>query len=369
MLVTVTVGLPAHADSVPDAYVVQTGDTLSSIAIMAGISVDRIVELNGLESPDTIFVGDALLLVEPTPVPTPARILHGVEAGDTLSSISRQFNVEVAALVAANGIEDPNALAVGIELVIPDVPAVLAAATPAPEPTAPPPSPTPEPTPLPPTPSPAATPTPTAQPTPTPTRATASQAAFVPSAAAGTYVVQRGDTLFSIAGKHGVTPEALTAANHLATPDSLLIGQRLIIPARAATAQPTVVGQPGAPNDIVGIARQYLGAPYLFGGTTPAGFDCSGFIYFVFSRAGRTIGRDVSAQYDSGPQVPREQLQPGDLVFFQNTYMQGLSHNGIYIGNGEFINAVNEESGIAISQLSSPYWAERWYGATRPRSR
>ena len=77
--------------------------------------------------------------------------------------------------------------------------------------------------------------------------------------------------------------------------------------------------------------------------------------------------RDIWSQWDSGPHVARDQLQPGDLVFFQNTYMEGLSHNGIYIGNGEFVNAVDEESGVAISKLSSPYWTEHWYGATRPR--
>jgi cell wall-associated NlpC family hydrolase len=354
VLVLTWLGTPVYADSVSDSYVVQPGDTLSSIAAAAGVSVDRIVELNGLESPDVIYVGDSLVLAEPTPV----RVVYRVEAGDTLSSVSRQFGVGVAALVSANVIEDPNQIAVGTELVIPDqssaavAPIRMAAPVPAT------PTPTPQPTVAPPPAPPAAT----------PIRAPAASAPTASIPAEGSYVVQQGDTLYSIARARGLAPAAIVTANRLASADHIFVGQRLIIPARAAP-QSASVAQPAATNDVVALARQYLGAPYLFGGTTPSGFDCSGFIYWVFTRAGRGIERDIWSQYDSGPHVAREQLQPGDLVFFQNTYMPGLSHNGIYVGNGQFINAVDEDSGVAVSRLTSPYWAERWYGATRPRSR
>lgn len=335
-----------------EGYVVQPGDTLTGIAEMAGISVDRIVELNGLASPDTIFVGDTLLLAEPTPV----RVGYRVQAGDTLSSIAQQFGVEVGSIAAANGMEDPNAIAVGAELVIPDPrPMAVAAARaePTPRPTA---APTSRPTLTPAAAPRAAVASPTAAAaTPTPRPQASSQ---------GTYVVQRGDTLYSIARAFGVTPLALQSANQLPSPDRIFVGQRLVIP-RGTGPQPSASPTPATP-DVVAIARQYLGAPYVFGGTTPAGFDCSGFIFYVFGRAGRTMQRDIWTQYDSGPHISREQLQPGDLVFFQNTYVDGLSHNGIYVGNGQFINAVDEDSGVAVSRLSSPYWAERWYGATRP---
>jgi len=184
------------------------------------------------------------------------------------------------------------------------------------------------------------------------------------------YVVQRGDTVYSIARRYGVTPAGLQSANQLASPDQIFVGQRLVIPRLAAA--PAISGTPTATttattNEVVAFARQNLGAPYVFGGTTPTGFDCSGFIFYVFRRAGRTMPRDIWARYDSGPHIARDQLQPGDLVFFQDTYMEGLSHDGIYVGNGEFVNAVDEDSGVAVSKLSSTYWAERWYGATRPR--
>jgi peptidoglycan endopeptidase LytE len=347
--------LPVLADNAPENYVVQQGDTLTAIAAMAGTSVERLVDLNGLGSADTIFVGDFLLLVEPTPV----RVVYRVQAGDTMTSIARQFGVEVAALAGANSIEDPNAISVAAELIIPDPSTAFvaaarapAAATPSPMPTAPP---TPQPT-----------PTPTARPTATVTRAAPSPTPTSVSPAVGSYVVQPGDTLYSIAARLGVTPAALQATNQLASADRIFVGQRLTIPrVNASSASPGSQASPT--NDIVTLARQYLGAPYVFGGTTPVGFDCSGFIFFVFNRAGRTIERDIWSQYDSGPHVTREQLQPGDLVFFQNTYMEGLSHNGIYVGNGEFINAIGEDSGVGISRLGSPYWADRWYGATRPR--
>ena len=354
LIISFASSLPALADNTLESYVVQQDDTLTAIATMAGMSVERLVDLNGLASADTIFVGDVLVLVEPTPV----RVVYQVQAGDTMTSIARQFGVEVAALASTNAIQDSNAISVGAELIIPDLPtafvaAARAVATTSPMPTAPP---TPRPT-----------PTPTARPTATAIRAAPSPTPTSASSAAGVYVVQPGDTLYSIAARFGVTPAALQATNQLASADRIFVGQRLAIP-RVTASSAGAGSQPPPTNDIVALARQYLGAPYVFGGTTPVGFDCSGFIFYVFNRAGRSMERDIWSQYDSGPHITREQLQPGDLVFFQNTYMEGLSHNGVYVGNGEFINAVGEDTGVGISRLSSPYWAERWYGATRPRS-
>jgi cell wall-associated NlpC family hydrolase len=112
---------------------------------------------------------------------------------------------------------------------------------------------------------------------------------------------------------------------------------------------------------------QYAQYPYEFGGSSPEGFDCSGFVYFVFRQSGTPISRDIYGQYAAGSHPDRNDLQAGDLVFFANTYMAGLSHVGIYMGNDQFIHAADETSGVAISNLRSDYWTAHWFGATRVR--
>jgi cell wall-associated NlpC family hydrolase len=118
-------------------------------------------------------------------------------------------------------------------------------------------------------------------------------------------------------------------------------------------------------DDLARNARRFLGAPYAWGGTSPAGFDCSGFVWYVHKLAGRQLPRDVPGQFGAGPRVPRDQLQAGDTVFFQNTYKPGLSHNGIYVGEGRFIHAGDERSGVTTSALTDPYWHTRYVDAAR----
>jgi len=108
-------------------------------------------------------------------------------------------------------------------------------------------------------------------------------------------------------------------------------------------------------------ALRFLGAPYVFGGTSSSGFDCSGFVQHVFGMLGIVLPRTADAQYDAGrPTVggPRA----GDLVFF-DTY-GGVSHVGIYLGNGEFVHA-SSSHGVMVSKLSESYWASRYVGAKR----
>jgi cell wall-associated NlpC family hydrolase len=119
-------------------------------------------------------------------------------------------------------------------------------------------------------------------------------------------------------------------------------------------------------NAIVDYAMRYLGYPYVWATHGPSSFDCSGFTYWVvLNTLGINISPGTSAQINYGTPVSRSSLQPGDLVFFQNTYTWGLSHVGIYIGNGKFIHAENESTGVVISDLSSQYYSSRWYGARR----
>lgn len=108
-------------------------------------------------------------------------------------------------------------------------------------------------------------------------------------------------------------------------------------------------------------ALRFLGVPYVFGGTSTTGFDCSGFVQHVFAMLGMGLPRTADAQYDVGRPAtggPR----PGDLVFF-DTY-GGVSHVGIYLGHGRFVHA-SSSHGVEVSHLSESYWASRYVGAKR----
>lgn len=117
---------------------------------------------------------------------------------------------------------------------------------------------------------------------------------------------------------------------------------------------------------IVAEAMKYLGYPYVWGGTTPAGFDCSGFTYYVVNKVlGGGFPRAMESQVVSGTYVDLNDLRPGDIVFQQNTYQWGLSHTGIYIGDGKFIHAADASTGVIISNLWDSYWGSRYYTARR----
>jgi uncharacterized protein YraI len=118
---------------------------------------------------------------------------------------------------------------------------------------------------------------------------------------------------------------------------------------------------------IVNEALRYVGLPYVWGGTTPAGFDCSGFTWYVLNNilGSGAVSRSLDVQAVSGYYVSQAELIPGDLVFFQNTYTWGLSHVGIYIGGGQFVHAGSERTGVLINDLQDSYWGPRYYSARR----
>lgn len=130
-------------------------------------------------------------------------------------------------------------------------------------------------------------------------------------------------------------------------------------------ASDNCIDKPGVKgSDIVATAKTCLGVPYVWGGESMSGFDCSGLVQYVYKKNGISISRTCRTQYQEGVYVAKANLQPGDLVFFENTYTTGISHVGIYIGNGEFIHA-SSSNGVMISKLSNSYWASHYYGARR----
>jgi cell wall-associated NlpC family hydrolase len=116
---------------------------------------------------------------------------------------------------------------------------------------------------------------------------------------------------------------------------------------------------------VADLAEAYIGAPYVWGGTSPADFDCTGFVQWVYAHFGISLPHSEAGQLASGPAVSVEDLQPGDVLVFANTYRRGLSHAGIYLGDGRFVHAADERHGVTISRLWDGYWAQRLAGASR----
>jgi cell wall-associated NlpC family hydrolase len=152
----------------------------------------------------------------------------------------------------------------------------------------------------------------------------------------------------------GITPAA--SAPPLEVTDGLRVASTATPPATSAAE----------------LARSYLGIPYVFGGTNPAvGLDCSGLVQLVFRRLGIPLPRTAQQQYAATERLTREQLQPGDLVFFARTYADPsdwITHVGIYVGGGVQINAPTEGQVVSIQPVFTGYWGAHFESGGRPRS-
>jgi cell wall-associated NlpC family hydrolase len=128
----------------------------------------------------------------------------------------------------------------------------------------------------------------------------------------------------------------------------------------AAATPAATVAPPSQYGGVVGIAMRYLGAPYRWGGASPSGFDCSGFVMFVYAQVGVSLPHFTGAQWAAGVPVSRDQLQPGDLVFFN-----GLGHVGIYIGGGQMVHAPHTGDVVKVTDINSGWYAATYVGARR----
>lgn len=320
------------------SYTVAEGDNLNIIANKFGVSAETLAWANGLQdAPEHLAVAQTLTIL---PV---SGAVHTVAEGDSLLQIADRYGVETDPIVSANGLTSADTLAVGQKLIVPGARLSSAVAT-------------------------------------------------KPRAASGLkYTIVEGDNINALAERYDVNASAIIQANGLASAHWLQIGEELFIPGArvaviaAAPARSTAPApKPAAPapkpapapppaatgggNRIVGIASQYLGYDYYWGGHSPnTGFDCSGFVWYVYQKAGINIPlHDLWGQLQAGPRISQGNLQPGDIVFFQNTYRWGLSHNGIYIGGGRFINAQDYGEGVRVASIYEGYWAARYFGASRP---
>lgn len=191
-----------------------------------------------------------------------------------------------------------------------------------------------------------------------------------PSAGTITHYVKKGDSLYSVAKKYGVTADQIIAWNKLGS-TNIFVNQALKInntqqPPKTVPVSAEKPKPAPAPGTVYAAALKTAyaleGTPYVFGGATPAGFDCSGFIYYVYSQAGIPVSRtDSLGFYSQSAEVANPAF--GDLVFFENTYKAGISHMGIFVGNHSFIHAGSK--GIEVSRLDLPYWEQRFAGFKR----
>ena len=377
-------------------HVVRPGDTIEKIAALYQASAQAIVDYNQLSNSSELLVGERLIVpggrldseraqlasrgekrtpptdgivpaslpaTEPTPAvakpektpeptPTPAAApepaptpgplrpwVYTVQEGDTVLALAMKFGITPETIIWANGLGSAAFITVGQELVILPVSGVL-------------------------------------------------------------HKVTEGDSLDYIARLYHADVQAIVQANQLADASAISIGQELIVPGgqmpmpaeveeeptpepqtaqeeRAPSSQPKPAPQEqGTANepapsgggnwDAVSIASEFLGYPYVWGGSSPAGFDCSGLVYYVYTRRlGIPLPRTAEAQWGAGTHVSYDQLAPGDIVFFRNTYKVGISHVGIYIGGGRFIHAASVAEGVTVSSLGEAYWSARYAGATR----
>ncbi|MEM5006359.1 NlpC/P60 family protein [Priestia megaterium] len=185
-----------------------------------------------------------------------------------------------------------------------------------------------------------------------------------PADSNGTYTVKKGDTLTAVAKKYGMTVAELKKLNNLKT-DALKVGQVLKVKSTSASS-PAPAPQASVSakqQQIVSYAKTLIGKPYKYGGTTPKGFDVSGYTQYVYKNAGSNISipRTVADQYKSGTDVKQNSLQAGDLVFFKNG--KSVSVVGIYLDKQEFIYVSSK--GVKTQSLSTAYWKNSYAGAKR----
>ncbi|RUL51279.1 C40 family peptidase [Lysinibacillus antri] len=282
-------------------YQVQSGDTLWKIANSNNVSVAELQSWNNLNS-NTIHVGQQLSLI----APHTHNATYTVKSGDTLYSIARNYNTTVAELKSMNQLTSDN-LHIGQVLNVPNAPVTEKVE----------------------------------QPT-----------------TAKTYVVKSGDSLWGIATKNGLTVDQLKAFNGL-TSNVINVGQVLKLTNESSPAP--VVEKSLNVDALIAEGKKYIGVPYVWGGSTPKGFDCSGFLNYTFGKVGVSIPRTVETIWSATTAVSSP--QKGDLVFY-TTYKAGPSHAGIYIGDNKFLHA-GSSSGVTITDMNNPYWKARYLGAKK----
>lgn len=307
-------------------YTVRSGDSLWKIANNHGISVKQLMDWNKLES-DRLNIGDKLRLqagnssspttIQPNTAAGDSHI-YTVQAGDCLSLIAQRHGTTVAQLMELNQLNS-HFLQVGQKLKVKKVNGGSGAPVSAP--------------------------------------------VVQENSKQESYIVQAGDCIAAIAQQHSMSSSQLMSINGLKS-DIIYPGQKLLVTANA-NDQVSRGGTSLDGQSILGFAAQYLGVPYAYGGSSPSGFDCSGFAQYVYKHFGYQLSRTAAAQYQQGTGVSKSELMVGDLLFFACNG-GGIDHVGIYAGDNRFIHSSSPRSGgVIYTSLSENYYARSYVGARR----
>jgi len=298
------------------SHTVHTGDSLWKLSQTYNVAINDIKSWNKLSS-NTIYVNQQLSVIAPhshtTTTSTNSVSTYTVKSGDTLWGISKSYGLTITELKAINGLK--------ADTIYPGQTLKVSGSAPA------------------------------------------------VAATTSTYTVRSGDNLSTIAARHNISLSYLKSINNLKS-DVIYPGQVLKLSGSGTTTATTTVSNTSAPvtstystaskvTALITEAKKYIGVPYVWAGSTPSGFDCSGYLNYVYGKVGVSIPRTVETIWNATK--PVSSLQAGDLVFFE-TYKTGPSHAGIYLGNNKFIHA-GTSRGVEISDMNNTYWKPRYLGA------
>ncbi|WP_182102715.1 C40 family peptidase [Niallia taxi] len=280
-------------------HTVQSGDTLWRVATSNNLTVQQVMEYNNLTS-TTLRVGQELSLLAPHSHTSSST--YTVKSGDSLWGIATKHSLSASQLKILNNLSS-DTIYVGQVLKV---------------------------------------------------------SGDSGSAVAGnTYTVKAGDSLWGIASRNDLTVDQLKSFNNLSS-NTIQVGQVLNLTSSGAKAPAPAPQVSGFNADaLIAEGKKYIGVPYVWGGSSPSGFDCSGFLNYVYNKAGVSIPRTVETIWAAGTSVSSP--QKGDIVFF-TTYKSGPSHAGIYLGDGTFLHA-GSTTGVTITSMNNSYWKARYLGA------
>ncbi|MGA9227021.1 MAG: LysM peptidoglycan-binding domain-containing protein [Mesobacillus sp.] len=300
-------------------HTVQSGDSLWKLSQTYNVAINDIKSWNKL-STNTIYVNQRLSVLAPhshtsaTSISTnTTETTYVVKTGDTLWGISKTYRLSITELKSLNDLKS-DAIYPGQRLKVSGVSPITASAS-----------------------------------------------------TSTTYIVRSGDNLSTIAARHNLSLSDLKSINNLNS-DLIYPGQVLKLSGAASAPVTTNVANATVTatystaskvNALITEAKKYIGVPYVWAGSTPSGFDCSGYLNYVYAKVGITVPRTVETIWNATK--PVSSLRAGDLVFFE-TYKIGPSHAGIYIGNNKFIHA-GTSRGVEISDMNNTYWKPRYLGA------